>query len=118
MYDSSEWVDELQLLVSEGNSLEGQGGKDDASFEDGRGGGRGRGGGGGGAGKAGGGGGGAGRLGWKPLHFRIPFVRVRERSNDLRVSTLSRDFVLPRFFYEKNTTEGKIIFKHLKESKD
>lgn len=48
MYDSSEWVDELQLLVSEGNSLEVEGGNAGLSWGDEGGGGKGGGGGGGG----------------------------------------------------------------------
>lgn len=84
-------MDELQLLVSEGNSLEVQVGSDDTSSVEGGGGGAGREGAGGGSG---GGGGGAGRQGWKPLQFGPPFVSGAEGSARFRISTLSNDFDL------------------------
>lgn len=89
---SSEWVDELQLLVSEGDSLKVQVDSDDSSSREG--GREGRGGGGG----RGDGGDRAGRHGWKPLHFGPPFVIGAEGSYSFRTSTLSKDFVLQRFF--------------------
>lgn len=71
-------MDELQLLVSEGNSLEGQVDSNDASsIEEGR---EGRGGGGGRNGGGGDGGGRADRHGWKPLDFGPPFVIGAEGS--------------------------------------
>lgn len=111
--DSSEWVDELQLLVSEGSSLGVQGGNDDTSSTE-------RGGGGGGGGGRGGGrgrtAGGAGRHGWKPLHLGSPFV---SRADAFRLSNLSNDFVLQRFFYRKNKTQKKkMMNRTFKESKD
>lgn len=116
-------MDELQLLVSEGNSLEVQVGSDDTSSTQGGGGGRreggGRGGGGGGGRGGGGGGGGAGRHGWKPLHFGPPFVSGTEESDAFRISTLSNDFVLQRFFYRKNTRqEERMIEKTFRGSQD
>lgn len=98
--DSSEWVDELQLLVSEESSLVVQVANDDTSSKEG-------GGGGGKAGGRGGGGrgrtmGGAGRHGCKPLHLGSPFVSGTGVSDAFRVSNLSNDFVLQRFFYRKS----------------
>lgn len=110
MYDSSEWVDELQLLVSEGTSLEVHGGN--AGLSGGDEGGGGKGGGGGGGGGRGRGRveeGGAGRHGWKPLHLGFPLAKGAEGSNAFRVSTLSKDFVLQRFFYKENIRYGEII---------
>lgn len=100
-------MDELQLLVSEGNSLEGQVDSNDAaSIEEGRGGrGRGRDGGG------GDGGGRADRHGWKPLDFGPPFVIGAEGSYSFRKS---KDFVLQRFFYKTNKTQAEqMIKKHI-----
>lgn len=92
-------MDELQLLVSESNSLVLQVGNDDTSSMEGGGGcGRGGGRGGGGRGRAVGG---AGRHGWKPLNLGSPFVSGAEGSDAFRVSNLSNDFVLQRFFYRK-----------------
>lgn len=111
-------MDELQLLVSEGTSLELQVGNDDTSSTDGRGGG----GGGGSEGGGGGGGGGEGRAGkngWKPLHLVAPFVSGAEGSDAFTISTLSNDFVLQRFFYSNNRRKEERNFKTmLKESKD
>jgi len=116
-YDSSEWVEELQLLVSEGNSLEGGddgsgggggggsgggggggGGREGGGGGDG-GGGR-RGGGGGGGGGRRGGGGGAGRHGQKPLQFTSPL------ESGARISTLSNDFDFFCFLCEENRERG------------
>lgn len=119
VYDSSEWVEELQLLVSEGNSLDVTVGKDDTWSVDGRGcdAGGGAGGGGGGGGGGAGGGSEAGRLEWKPLHFGLPFVRGRKRSNGFRVSTLSRDFVLPRFFCRMKHNRGGKLYSKIQRKK-
>lgn len=112
VYNSSEWVEELQLLVSEGSSLGAQLGNDGTSSACGgcRGGvGEGK----------GGGGGGTGRHGWKPLHLGTPFVSWAVGSNAFRVSTLSSDFVLQRFFYtQKRAQHRKDYFQNKsKESK-
>lgn len=111
---SSEWEDEQQLLVSEVDSFIVQADRDDTSSreggrEGGEGGGRrgGRGGGGG----TGDGGGRSGRHGWKPLHFGPPFEIGAEGSYSFRVSTLSRDFVLQRFFYKKHKEEERQMIK-------
>lgn len=110
-------MDELQLLVSEGNSLVVQVGSDEISSMEGGGGGGGGGGrGGGGRGRAVGG---AGRHGWKPLHLGSPFMSRAEGSDAFRVSNLSNDFVLQRFFYRQNKREKrKIINMTFKESQD
>lgn len=102
MYDSSEWVDELLLLVSKGQSLAVQVGSADNSSVGGA---RGRGGGG------GGGGGGivAGGDGWKPLHFRLPLDIGAGGSITLSISTLSKDFVLQRFFCRKNMRRVELL---------
>lgn len=72
------------------------GNDDTSSVEGGGGGGRG--------GRTGGAGrertvGGAGRHGWKPLHLGSPLGRGV--SDAFKVSNLSSDFVLQRFFYRK-----------------
>lgn len=104
-------MDEQQLLVSEGNSLEGQVDCDDASSTEGGREGRGRG-----RGRDGGGGGGGGCAdghGWKPLHFGLPFVIGAEGSYSFR---MSKDFVLQRFFYEENKTQQERKFKKHRKS--
>lgn len=127
---SSEW-EEQQLLVSEVDSLLVQVGGASSREAGRKAGSRGRGGGGeggggeeggrtagGGRGDGGGEGGGrrddggrSGRHGWKPLHLGPPFVVGEQGSNSFRVSTLSRDFVLQRFFCkrDKNETSDKRV---------
>lgn len=124
---SSEWVDELQLLVSEGDSLKvhvvSNGTSSREAGTGGRGGGRGGGGGGGGragGGRAGGGRGDgvdlAGRHGWKPLHFGPPFVIGAAGPYSFRMSALSKDFVLQRFFYGKKKRQEEKKIQKLKRS--
>lgn len=114
---SSEWEDEQQLLVSEVDSFIVQADRDDTSSRKGgrEGGGGGTGGRRGGGGGIGDGGGSSGRHGWKPLHFGLPFVIGAEGSYSFRVSTLSRDFVLQRFFYKKHKQEERQMIKIYQE---
>lgn len=97
-------------MLSGVTSLEVQAGNDGASSVDGGGGSK-AGGGGGGGGRGRGGGGGAGRHGWKPLHLGSPFATRAEGSN-FRVSTLSKDFVLQRFFFfSGENLRGSTMYK-------
>lgn len=97
-WDSSELTDELQLLASGGDSLEGKVEREETSStgggREGRGDGSGR-------GRGGDGSGCSERQGWNPLHFGPPFVRGAEGLYSFRKSTLSKDFDLQRFFYRR-----------------